>query len=183
MKHNHQLEVKPNVYSNEKHLQDSEISDLCKNSEYTISATNLLDPENLSADLISLSDCEYSSQKATQFNLETLSDKKTPNFNTKVQSKISLLLLNQGGVPIVLPENAAKISNRPEGNMLNMSLDDIPEELEEGNTTSDNLRSNYSSHIDRLLNYASNSNSKTSKQESKLCEYDSGKYSSNEAKN
>lgn len=89
------LEVKSGTHSViDIHGKSINLSDILRTTEYDNSEYhNLLDEENISSELVSLSqnERENSNQLQNEFSSQNFSSLKTPNFPNKAQSKIALL--------------------------------------------------------------------------------------------
>lgn len=110
------------------------LSDILKTTEYDGSEyVNLLDDENISGELVSLTNYDQEAYKPIYAQYDrSQTSVKTPNFGNRVQSKIKQMGNEDSG---------SKNSMIHDGRFLNMSLGDIPEELEETYTHSDNCPS------------------------------------------
>ena len=159
------LEVKSCTKSNfELNGKSINLSDILKTTEFDASEyPNLLDEENISCELVSLSNFDMEACKPmydqNDSNIVNLNSKKTPNFANRVQSKLPLFN-NRNENNSESSEN--KNSYIFDGKYLDMSLGDIPEEHEETNTISEYCPTGF----DKILNY--NSNTTTNKYSSNV---------------
>lgn len=159
------LEVKSCTKSNfELNGKSINLSDILKTTEFDASEyPNLLDDENISCELVSLSNFDMEASKPmydhNDTNSANINSKKTPNFANRAQSKLPLFNHRN--------ENTSESSENKnsflfDGKYLDMSLGDIPEEHEETNTISEYCPSGF----DKILNY--NSNTTTNKYSSNV---------------
>lgn len=121
------------------------LSDILKTSIYDFeSEVNLIDEEIISSDMVSLSQYDYDINKYTKESTfdqsKSISNKFTPSFANRVQSKISMLITPSK--EIELDKSDDNISGMYEGKHIEISLGDIPEEYEENCTISDNYQTN-----------------------------------------
>ena len=145
----------PNFYA-----KSINLSDILKTSIYDYeSEVNLIDEEIISSDMASLSQYDYESNKHKRDivydNTPNVSNKFTPSFANRVQSKISMLMNPPN--EIELDKSDGKNSNKYDAKHLDISLGDIPEEFEDNCTVSDNWQSNF----DKLITNRSSSYSKS----------------------
>lgn len=149
------FEMKSGNKSNNIYAKSINLSDILKTSIYDFeSEVNLIDEEIISSDMASLSQYDYEINKqvkqCTFDQTQNISNKFTPSFANRSQSKISLLM--NPSKEIELDKSDDKISNRFDGKHLDMSLGDIPEEYEDNCTISDNYQNNRSSSFSKSDN-------------------------------
>ena len=152
------LEEKSNNSYVEPLQKGMDLSDLLRSTDYDPSEfQNILEEDFLSSDLVSLSnndiEIDQKNQEEWKTEKEILDSGNTPNFPNRIQSRIESILKNgqEGGQENVI-----------EGKYLNMSLVDIPEVQEENATISEVTPSSF----DKILNYNSNTSSKTGNKQS-----------------